>query len=132
MRKENRKSNTLDWFSFVANLYPDNRKIRNIAGLQLSPRVLIFLVFPAFLFTAVFLISNRNKAWIHNILPHWLIFYQTFRIAIESLFVFSVAKGILPELVTIKGYNFDMLFACTAPIVGYYVYRKSQITDHLP
>ena len=88
------------------------------------PRVLIFLVFPAFLFTAVFLISNRNKAWIHNILPHWLIFYQTFRIAIESLFVFSVAKGILPELVTIKGYNFDMLFACTAPIVGYYVYRK--------
>ena len=91
---------------------------------SLPPRVLIFLVVPVFLFTAVFLVSNRNNAWIHNIPPHWLIFYQTFRIAIESLFVFSVANGILPALVTIKGYNFDILFACTAPIVGYYVIQK--------
>ncbi|MBK8053186.1 MAG: hypothetical protein IPK35_07945 [Saprospiraceae bacterium] len=92
---------------------------------SLPPRVLIFLVFPAFVFIAAFLIANRNKAWIHNIPPHWLIFCQTFRIAIESLFVLSVAKGILPEIVTIKGYNFDMIFACTAPIVGYYVVRKN-------
>ncbi|MBK8627640.1 MAG: hypothetical protein IPN86_19375 [Saprospiraceae bacterium] len=91
---------------------------------SLPPRVLIFLVIPVFLFTAVFLVLNRHKAWIHNIPPHWLIFYQTFRIAIETLFVFSVAKGILPELVTIKGYNFDMIFACTAPILGYYVVKQ--------
>jgi len=91
---------------------------------SLPPRVLIFLVFPAFLFTAAFLVSNRNREWIHNIPPHWLIFYQTFRIAIETLFVFSAAKGIFPELVTIKGYNFDMIFACTAFVVGYYVVQK--------
>ena len=91
---------------------------------SLPPRVLIFLVIPVFLFTAVFLVLNRHKARIHNIPPHWLIFYQTFRIAIETLFVFSVAKGILPELVTIKGYNFDMIFACTAPILGYYVVQQ--------
>lgn len=85
---------------------------------SLPPRVLLFCVLPAFLFTGIFLFKNKNYKWINNIPKHWLIFYQTFRIAIETLFVVSVAKGVMPEIVTIKGYNFDLIFAITAPIVG--------------
>lgn len=92
---------------------------------SLPPRVLLLCVLPAFLFTAIFLYKNKNNKWINNIPEHWLIFYQTFRIGIETLFVFSVAKGIMPAIVTIKGYNFDLIFAMSAPIVGLYLYSKN-------
>ena len=92
---------------------------------SLPPRVLLLCILPAFLFTGIFLYKNKNNKWINNIPEHWLIFYQTFRIAIETLFVFSVAKGIMPAIVTIKGYNFDLIFAMTAPIVGLYLYSKN-------
>lgn len=92
---------------------------------SLPPRVLLLCVLPAFLFTGIFLYKNKNNEWINNIPEHWLIFYQTFRIAIETLFVFSVAKGIMPAIVTIKGYNFDLIFAISAPIVGLYLYSKN-------
>lgn len=86
------------------------------------PRVVLCCILPAFLFIAVFLYTNKNKLWIHAIPKHWLIFYQTFRIGIETLFVVSVAKGVLPAIVTIKGYNVDLIFAITAPMVALYLY----------
>jgi hypothetical protein len=85
---------------------------------SLPPRVLLFCILPAFLFTGIFLYKNRNNSWIHSIPKKWLLYYQTFRLAIETLFVFSVAQGIMPTLVTIKGYNFDLIFAMTAPMIG--------------
>ena len=88
------------------------------------PRVVLFLILPAFLVIAVFLYTNKNKPWIHAIPKQWLIFYQTFRIGIETLFVVSVAKGVLPAIVTIKGYNVDLIFAITAPMVAVYLYVR--------
>ena len=41
--------------------------------------------------------------------------------------MFSVAKGILNYHVTIEGYNFDMVFAFTAPIIGFLVYTKKVV-----
>lgn len=88
------------------------------------PRVVLFLILPAFLVIAVFLYTNKNKPWIHAIPKQWLIFYQTFRIGIETLFVVSVTKGVLPAIVTIKGYNVDLIFAMTAPMVAVYLYVR--------
>ena len=91
---------------------------------SLPPRVLLLCILPAFLFTGIFLYKNKNSKWIDNIPKHWLVFYQTFRIVIETLFVFSVANGTMPSVVTIKGYNFDLIFAITAPAVGLYLYTR--------
>lgn len=88
------------------------------------PRFFLFLILPLFIFTGVFIYKNKDNKWISNIPEHWLIFYQTFRIAIETIFVYSVAQGILNKEVTIEGYNFDMIFAYTAPIIGYLAYKK--------
>ena len=83
------------------------------------PRLLIFLVLPAFIFTGFFIFFNKDKKWLKNIPEHWLIFYQSFRILIEVLFVFTVARGFLHPNVTIEGYNYDMVYASTALIVGF-------------
>lgn len=91
---------------------------------EFPPRFVIAFIIPSFLFTGVFLFRNRNKKWIHSIPEHWIIYFQSFRILVETLFVFSVAQGILHYHVTIEGYNFDMVFAFTAPIIAFLVYNK--------
>jgi len=88
------------------------------------PRFFLFLILPLFIFTGVFIYLNRNNSWIKNIPEDWLIFYQSFRLLIESIFVFSVAEGILNKEVTIEGYNYDMVFAFTAPLFGFVAYKK--------
>lgn len=88
------------------------------------PRFALVLIVPSFIFTALFLYFNKDKNWILDIPEQWLIYFQSFRILVETLFVFSVAKGILHKEVTIEGYNYDMIFAFTAPIIGYLVFYK--------
>jgi len=88
------------------------------------PRFAMFFILPSFIFTGIFLYRNRNKDWIHAISESRIIYFQTFRVLVETLFVISVAKGILHSLVTIEGYNVDMVFAATAPIIAFLVYTK--------
>jgi len=95
---------------------------------ELPPKFAVFLIVPAFLFTGFFLYSNRNQPWIQNIPTQWLIFYQSFRILIELLFVYSVSAGILHANVTIEGYNYDMVFGFTALLIGLaFIYNKLSI-----
>jgi len=94
---------------------------------EFPPRFAIAFIIPSFIFTGVFLFQNRNKKWIKSIPEHWIIYFQSFRILVEILFVFSVAQGIFNYHVTIEGYNFDMIFACTAPIITFLVYYKKML-----
>ena len=91
---------------------------------ELPPRFPIFLIFPVFLFIGIFIYKNRNNAWIQNINPKALIYIQSFRVLVETIFVFSLSAGVLHKNVTIEGYNMDMVFAFTAPIVGYFAFKK--------
>ena len=92
------------------------------------PRFAMFFIIPSFVFIGVFLYLNKNKRWIHKIPQHWIIYYQTFRVFVETLFVLSVAEGILHPLVTIEGYNVDMIFAFSAPIIAFLVYTKKKLS----
>jgi hypothetical protein len=95
-----------------------------LADFSLPPRFPLLLVVPAFVFIAVFVARHRNAAWLDTIPPHWLVYYQSFRIAIESLFVWSVAQGILHPEVTVEGYNYDIVYAGITPFIAYLVFQK--------
>lgn len=99
-----------------------------IATYELPPRFPLFLIMPAFLFTAIFIYKNRNNMWIQNIKPSTLIYIQVFRVVVETLFVFSISANVLPKLVTIEGYNFDMLIGFSAPIIAFLVFNKKKIS----
>ena len=94
-----------------------------IKSYELPPRFAMAFIIPSFIFTGVFLYLNRNKKWIQSIPEHWIVYFQSFRILVEILFVLAVAKGILNYEVSIEGYNFDMVFAFTAPVIGFLVYK---------
>ncbi len=91
---------------------------------ELPPRFVFFMILPAFLFTGIFIYRNQKSDWLQHIPKSWLIFIQSFRIAVETLFVFSVTAGILHPNVTIEGYNFDMILGLTAPLVGFLFLKK--------
>ncbi len=91
---------------------------------EFPPRFVLLLILPAFLFTGIFIYKNRNNVWIRNIPEQWLIYYQSFRVLIETIFIFSVAKGILHHHVTLEGYNYDMIFAFSAPLIAFLVFQK--------
>ena len=99
-----------------------------LRNFDFPPKFVLFLIFPAFLFTGIFIYKNRNNTWIQNIPKQWLIYYQTFRIAVEILLVFTATEAILHKIVTIEGYNFDMVFGFTAPIIAYFVFQKNTFT----
>lgn len=122
--------------------YPKKEKVKLLFGLLLwqififsiastgilrsydfPPLFAIAFIIPSFIFTGLFLYGNRNRQWIHCIPEHWIIYFQSFRIIVEILFVYSLGQGIFNYQVTIEGYNFDMIFAITAPIVAFLVYQ---------
>ena len=99
-----------------------------IKSYDFPPVFALAYILPSFIFTGVFLFRNRNKQWIKSIPEHWIVYFQSFRIVVETLFVFSFAQGIFNVQVTIEGYNFDMVFALTAPIVAFLVYTKKVLS----
>ena len=89
------------------------------------PRFVIFSILPLFAFTGIFLYKNRKKDWIKAIPSSWLLWYQSFRILIESIFVASVTAGILHYHVTILGYNFDMVYAYSIPVIALLIFKTN-------
>lgn len=91
---------------------------------ELPPRFVVFIILPVFIFTGIFLNKQKNKEWIQQIPTSWLVLVQSFRLIVEIIFVFSITAGILPENVTIEGYNMDMIFAVSAVLVWFAYTRK--------
>jgi hypothetical protein len=107
--------------------------VASFGGIQsydFPPRFALAFIVPSFVFTGIFLYRNRNKHWISGISEQSIIYFQTFRVLVETLFVFSLVEGVFNKEVTIEGYNFDMVFAFTAPIVGFLVYQRKILSKN--
>jgi len=93
-----------------------------IQNFDFPPRFALCLIIPLFIFTALFLRANRKNDWIVNIPESWLIYFQSFRLIVETLFVMSISAGVLNKIVTIEGYNYDMILGGSALLIGLLVY----------
>lgn len=102
-----------------------------LSDFSFPPRFVLLMLLPIFIFIGVFLNRNKKKKWIQTIPPIWLVIYQSFRILIETIFVYTVIAGFLHKNVTIQGYNYDMVFAYTAPIIAFIVYKSKVLPKQL-
>ena len=89
-----------------------------ILSYSFPPRFALTMIVPAFIFTGIFVYRNRKADWLLHLPTKQIFLFQSFRILVESLFVASFAAGILHKEATIEGYNFDMIYALTVPIIG--------------
>lgn len=100
-----------------------------LADFSLPPKMVLFVVFPALLFIAVFFSIKKTKAIIDAFPIALPVYFQTFRIFVELLIWGLYQEGVGPELATYEGRNFDILAGITAPVVGYLAYNKNVLSQ---
>lgn len=92
----------------------------------LPPRFPIFLVIPLLLFCIYFYNKNKNNKFIQFIPLHWTAFYQSFRVIVEFLILYTFFKGIMPIEATFEGYNFDIIMGISAIPIGILIYKTDR------
>jgi hypothetical protein len=83
----------------------------------LPPRLLFALIVPGIALMLIWR-TQTFKAVLEHTPVAWLIYLQTFRIAVELLLWNGYRGGALPVEMTLVGRNFDILAGLTAPVVG--------------
>jgi hypothetical protein len=92
-----------------------------LLDLDMPPKFPILVFLPLVVGMIVFYSRKKNSAILHSIPRAWPIYFQSFRIAVELLILFTFFEGILPQSATFEGMNFDVLMGLSAPFVGMYV-----------
>ena len=72
------------------------------------------------LVVALFLtFSEKFGAVLRHVPVQWLLYLQTFRVAVEVLLWALHQQGLLPVQMTFEGLNFDVITGVTAPLAAY-------------
>ncbi|MEE9430956.1 MAG: hypothetical protein V3V16_07955 [Melioribacteraceae bacterium] len=91
---------------------------------SMPPRFPIFVFIPAIIFMLYFFYTRKNSKLFEYIPNSWAIYYQSFRIIMEVIILMTFQSELIPIQATFQGYNFEILFALTAPIIGYFTFVK--------
>lgn len=99
------------------------------AGLALSglagdfsrfpPPMMPLVLLPPLAAALVLTFSRRFGAVLRHVPVQWLLYLQTFRVAVEVLLWVLHGQGLLPVQMTFEGLNFDVLTGLTAPLAAY-------------
>lgn len=96
--------------------------------LNFPPRFLIFIFLPALL-VIIFLLNRLRKSdYLKQVPLSWPVYYQTFRVLMEQIILATALQNILPIEATYHGYNFEVYFAMTAPIVAYFAFQQKKLS----
>lgn len=94
------------------------------------PRVIIFAVLPSYLFILVFLIFFR-ATFIEKLSLKTLTLLHLVRIPVELTLLWLFQFGLVPQIMTFEGRNFDILSGLTAPIVYWLAFRVGKVNRRL-
>lgn len=94
------------------------------------PRPVLALLIPLPL---VFIIafSKTGTEILKAMPPQWLVFMQSFRIAVELLLLVAFINGLLPVQMTFEGRNFDIVSGILALPVGYLLAKGKALAPKL-
>lgn len=84
----------------------------------LPPRLLLVL-FSSFFVILLVTFSKGFTNLLRSTPPHWLVYFQSFRILVEVLLWVAFSRGLLPQQMTFEGYNFDIISGVLALPAGW-------------
>jgi hypothetical protein len=94
------------------------------------PRLFLYGVFPALAFVFLYLFFARKTVVEKLPLAH-LTLLHTIRIPVELVLSWLFAAGLVPEIMTFHGNNFDILSGITAPIIYLICFRGGRVRTKL-
>ncbi len=98
--------------------------------LDTVPPRFIFLLGPVILFVLLLSITKKGKRFMDSLDLKWLTLLHSVRIPVELVLYFVFLEGLVPDLMTFEGYNFDILSGLTAPILYYLVFVKKKVGNN--
>jgi hypothetical protein len=81
------------------------------------------IVGPVVLLILIVLIAGY-KGWIPGISLEWFTYIHIIRIPVEIGLYWLAVYGLVPEVMTFEGRNFDILAGISAPVIGYFCFTK--------
>ena len=97
-----------------------------LRNLELPPRFPLLLFLPFFILTSLFFFKYKDNAAFRHLPLKWTTLYQSFRILVETLLLYTFYKGIIPKTATFEGYNFDILIGISAIPIGLFLVNNIQ------
>lgn len=91
------------------------------------PPRFIFLLGPVLLFVLLLSVTKKGKRFMNSLDLKWLTLLHSIRIPVELVLYFIFLEGLVPDLMTFEGYNFDILSGLTAPILYYLVFVRKKV-----
>jgi hypothetical protein len=95
-----------------------------LKDLNLPPKFPLLVILPLLIGFIVFYRRSRNSVVVREIPKTWPVYFQSFRIIVEFILLYTYYANIIPESATFEGLNFDVLMGISAPFVAYLVVRK--------
>ena len=92
------------------------------------PALALLIPLPIMLIVAF---SRKGTQLLQSVPPQWMVWMQSFRIAVELLLLLAFLKNRLPVQMTFEGMNFDILSGLFALPVGYFLAKRKSYATRL-
>ena len=96
-----------------------------LKDLDLPPKFPLLVFLPLVIGFIAFYRRSRNSEVIKQIPKTWPVYFQSFRIIVELILLYTFYANIIPESATFEGLNFDILMGISAPFVAYLLVRRN-------
>ncbi len=96
----------------------------------LPPRFLLNIV-PTLLAILWLFLSKKGKAFADGFLPERMMWVHVVRIPVELILFGLFTVGLIPEIMTFAGRNFDIIAGLSAPVIWYLAYSRRVLSPGL-
>ncbi|MDB0037742.1 hypothetical protein N9F08_00090 [bacterium] len=96
-----------------------------LKDLNLPPKFPILIFLPLIIGFIVFYRRSINSSVVKAIPDTWPVYFQSFRVAVELILLYTFYAGIIPESATFEGQNFDVLMGISAPFIAHFLVKRN-------
>jgi hypothetical protein len=93
---------------------------------RFPPPLMPLILLPPLVAALILTFSKRIGDVLRHVPMEWLLYLQSFRVAVEVLLWTLFEQGLLPVQMTFEGLNFDVLTGVTAPLAAYLLTARPQ------
>ncbi len=95
---------------------------------EVFPPRFVFLLGPGILFVLLIFLTKKGREFSNALDLKWLTLLHIVRIPVEIILFYVFMEGLIPELMTFGGYNYDIISGLSAPIMYYLVFIKKWVS----
>ncbi|WP_293952059.1 MULTISPECIES: hypothetical protein [unclassified Sphingobacterium] len=92
------------------------------------PKILLFGIVPPILTIVTLFAMKKGRQLVDSLSLTNITYLNTVRIPVEIVLLWLFLNNAIPELMTFKGRNFDIIAGITAPLIAYFGLAKGKIS----